>query len=265
VRGGAATATRPTIQTLLQSDKRAQLDRASRRAARYDATVEAAVEQVRRDVVTACRVLLAAGQADMVWGHVSIRDPLGRGLWLKGSNLGFDELDEEGLILLSLEGEVLEGSAGRHLEYPIHTELMARRPDVNAVVHTHPLYSIAFASTGWPLRALSHEATHFVPPDIARFTKTGDLVRTRELGQALAETLGDRLGVLMPHHGITTVGRDVGEAVAAATHLERACQIALLAGPDAEGSPDAEALAKRERSARHLAMAWAYLARTVDR
>jgi L-fuculose-phosphate aldolase len=136
---------------------------------------------------------------------------------------------------------------------------------VNAVVHTHPLYSIAFAATGWPLKALSHDGSHFVPPDIARFTRTGDLVRTPELGQALADTLGDRLAVLMPNHGITTAGADIGEAVAAATHLERACQIALLAGRDAQGSSDEEALAKRERSARHLAMAWAYLARSVGR
>jgi ribulose-5-phosphate 4-epimerase/fuculose-1-phosphate aldolase len=79
----------------------------------------------------------------------------------------------------------------------------------------------------------------------------------------LADTLGDRLAVLMPHHGITTVGRDVGEAVAAATHLERACHIALLAGEQAIASPDEEALQKRERSYRHLSMAWTYLARSV--
>ena len=219
----------------------------------------------RAEIVTACRVLEKAGQADMVWGHVSIRDPDGRGVWLKGSNLGFDEVSEETVILLDWDGEILEGEAGRHVEYPIHTEIMARRSNVNAVVHTHPLYSIAFAATGWPLRALSHEGSHFVPPDIPRFEQTGDLVRTPDLGRALAETLGERLGVLMPHHGITTVGTDVGEAVAAATHLERACQIALLAGPDAVGSPDEEALEKRKRSARHLAMAWAYLSRTVSR
>ena len=216
-------------------------------------------------IVTACRVLETAGQGDMVWGHVSIRDPEGRGIWLKGSNLGFDEVTEDGVILLSWDGDVLEGAAGRHVEYPIHTEILARRPELNAVVHTHPLHSIAFAATGWPLQALSHEGTHFVPPDIPRFERTGDLVRTVELGQALADTLGDRLGVLMPRHGITTVGRDVGEAVAAATHLERACHIALLAGPDAIGGPDEEALQKRQRSARHLATAWAYLARTVGR
>jgi L-ribulose-5-phosphate 4-epimerase len=219
----------------------------------------------RAEIVTACRVLEKAGQADMVWGHVSIRDPDGRGVWLKGSNLGFDEVTEEQVILLDWDGEILEGEAGRHVEYPIHTEIMARCSNVNAVVHTHPLYSIAFAATGWPLRALSHEGSHFVPPDIPRFEQTGDLVRTPDLGRALAETLGERLGVLMPHHGITTVGTDVGEAVAAATHLERACQIALLAGPDAMGSPDEEALEKRKRSARHLAMAWAYLSRTVAR
>jgi ribulose-5-phosphate 4-epimerase/fuculose-1-phosphate aldolase len=219
----------------------------------------------RADIVTACRVLEQAGQADMVWGHVSIRDPDGRGVWLKGSNLGFDEVTEETVILLSWDGDILEGEAGRHVEYPIHTEIMARRPEINSVVHTHPLYSIAFAATGWPLRALSHEGSHFVPPDIPRFDATGDLVKTPELGRALADVLGERLGVLMPHHGITTVGSNVGEAVAAATHLERACQIALLAGPDAVGSPDEEALEKRKRSARHLAMAWAYLSRTVAR
>src|SRR3954452_24664286 len=101
-------------------------------------------ETIRRDIVTACRVLEAAGQADMVWGHVSIRDEEGRGVWLKGSNLGFDEGTEEAVILLSWEGGILEGEAGRHVEYPIHAEIMRTGPSVNSVVHTHPIYSIAF-------------------------------------------------------------------------------------------------------------------------
>lgn len=222
-------------------------------------------ESPQSEIVTACRVLEVAGQADMVWGHVSIRDEEGRGLWLKGSNLGFDEVEASDVILLSFEGEILEGNAGRHVEYPIHSEIMRARPDVQAVVHTHPLYSVAFAATGWPLLALSHEACHFVPPDIARFLNTGDLIRTSELGQALAACLGDRNAVLIPHHGIVTVGADLGRAVATATHLERACRIALLAGRNAQPSSNAEALQKRERSERHLGMAWDYLARTLPR
>lgn len=225
----------------------------------------AAIDAVRDAVVLACRVLEAAGQADMVWGHVSIRDPGGRGLWLKGSGLGFDEVRPEDVVLVDFDGQKLEGSAGLHAEYPIHTEIMARRPDVGAVVHTHPLYSIAFAVTGWPLRALSHAAYHFVPPDIARFEVTGDLIKTRELGAALADCVGSRNAALLPHHGIVTVGSDVGQAVAAATHLERACQIALLAGEHALTSSDEESLEKRRRSAKHLEQAWSYLSRTVDK
>jgi L-fuculose-phosphate aldolase len=216
-------------------------------------------------IVRACRALEVAGQADMVWGHVSLRDEDGRGVWLKGSRLGFDEVTEDDVILLGWDGEILEGSASRHVEYPIHTEIMARRGDVKAVVHTHPLHSIAFAATGWPLKPLSHEGPLFTPPDVPRFEKTGDLVSTADLGQALADTLGDRLGVLMPRHGITTVGASVGDAVAAAVHLERACQLALLAGENAQGSSEEEALAKRERAGVHLAGAWAYLSRVVDR
>src|SRR4051812_44273534 len=177
----------------------------------------------------------------MVWGHVSIRDEAKRGVWLKGSQLGFDEVTEDDVILLSWEGDVLEGHAGRHIEYPIHTSIMLRRADVNAVVHTHPIHSIAFAATRRPLRALSHEGAQFVPPELPRFIESGELVSTPELGAALAESLGDRVAVLMPCHGITTVGRDVGEAVGAAVHLERSCQIDLLAGPDAYGTSDEDA------------------------
>jgi ribulose-5-phosphate 4-epimerase/fuculose-1-phosphate aldolase len=219
----------------------------------------------QEEIVTACRVLEKAGQADMVWGHVSVRDEQGRGLWLKGSNLGFDEVQPSDVILLSWDGEILEGTAGRHVEYPIHTEIMRARPDVNAVVHTHPLYSVSFAATDRPLLALSHEACHFVPPDIARFLQTGDLIRTPTLGEDLARCIADRNAVLIPHHGIVTVGSSLGTAVAAATHLERACQIALLAGEDAQPSSDEEALQKRERSERHLTMAWNYLARTLPK
>lgn len=214
-------------------------------------------------IAAACRVLQAAGQGDMVWGHVSVRDAGGRGVWLKGSGLGFDEVTEADCILLSWTGEILSGTAGRHVEFPIHTELMAARPDIGGVVHTHPLYSIAFAALGRPLRALSHEGAQFVPPDLPRFTRTGDLINTAELGHDLAKVLGGGRAVLMPRHGIVTVAGTLGEAVGAAVHLERACQIDLLAGPRAEGSDDAEASGKRNRARNRFQVAWDYLERTT--
>ena len=216
---------------------------------------------VRRAIVRACRVLEGIGQGDLIWGHVSVRDDAGRGVWLKGARLGFDEVTEDDVILLSWDGEVIEGTAARHIEYPIHTALMEARPDVNAVVHTHPLHSIAFAAAHRPLKALSHEGAQFVPPEVPRFVETGELVTTPEHGRALAQTLGERSAVLMPCHGITTVGAELGEAVGAAYHLDRACRIDLLAGPAAYGSDDEAAVRKRTRASRRFLNAWEYLER----
>jgi L-ribulose-5-phosphate 4-epimerase len=221
-----------------------------------------AEKQARALIAAACRVLQAAGQADMVWGHVSVRDADGRGVWLKGSGLGFDEVTEADCVLLSWDGEILAGEAGRHVEYPIHTSLLGARPDVGGVVHTHPLYSVAFASLGRPLRALSHEGAQFVPPDVPRFTRTGDLINTAELGTELARVLGDGRAVLMPRHGIVTVGPTLEEAVGGAVHLDRACQMELLAGPGATGSSAEEAAGKRNRARNRFRVAWDYLERT---
>jgi L-fuculose-phosphate aldolase len=218
-------------------------------------------DEARALIAAACRVLQAAGQGDMVWGHVSVRDADGRGVWLKGAGLGFDEVTEADCVLLSWDGDILSGRASRHVEYPIHTALMAARPDVGGVVHTHPVHAIAFGVLGRPLRALSHEGALLAPPDVPRFTRTGDVVNTDELGRDLAAALGDRNAVLMPRHGIATAGATLSEAVGVAVHLERACQIELLAGPGAQGSPDAEAVAKRGRVRNRFEQAWTYLER----
>jgi ribulose-5-phosphate 4-epimerase/fuculose-1-phosphate aldolase len=111
-----------------------------------------------------------------VYGHVSVRDPDGRGAWMKASTYGFEKVGVEQVILVDRAGQVVEGDGRRHAEYPLHTEVMAARPDVNSVVHTHAPDAVALGATGHPLRPISHEATLFVPPPIARFTKTGDLI-----------------------------------------------------------------------------------------
>ncbi len=224
------------------------------------------IPALRRDVALGCRILATEEQGDFVWGHVSARDPDGRGIWMKAAGYGFDELSSEHVILVSWDGDVLEGDGRRHLEFPIHTELMRARPDVQAVVHTHAPWSVVFASTEEPLLPISHEGSLFVPPDVARFTDTGDLVTTPELGASLARTVGPRNVALMVHHGIVACGEDLPTAVFNAVFLERACRNnmrALMAGGPRTWSDDEEALAKREHVYVPQA-AWDYFARRLD-
>jgi ribulose-5-phosphate 4-epimerase/fuculose-1-phosphate aldolase len=60
------------------------------------------------------------------------------------------------VILVSFEGEVLAGDHPRHIEWPIHTEVMRTRADVAGVVHSHPPHAVALGASGQPLRAISH-------------------------------------------------------------------------------------------------------------
>ncbi len=190
--------------------------------------------RMRAETATANRALGAGGQADMVWGHASLRDPLGRGSWMKSAGWGFDEITPDRVVLVGWDGAVLVGDGPRHIEYPIHTEVMATRQDVNAVVHTHPPAAVSFAALDQPLLALSHDGVLFADPPIARFVRTGSLIRTRELGIALATTIGAGPGALIPQHGVVTVGPDAATAVMRAILLARACRVqldAMAAGP----------------------------------
>jgi ribulose-5-phosphate 4-epimerase/fuculose-1-phosphate aldolase len=231
--------------------------------------MDADAADLRALVATGCRVLGQADQGDLIWGHLSARDPAGRGVWMKSGGLGFEEVTPDDVILVGWDGEVLAGERPRHAEYPIHTEALRARPDAGAVVHTHAQAAVALGALGAPLRPVSHEANLFVPPELPRFTKTGDLILTADLGRDVAAALGDRNACMLVNHGIVTVGADVPTAVMTAVFLERACDTqlrAMAAGGWATWSTPEESLSKREHAygPNLIRGAWEYLVRRLD-
>jgi L-ribulose-5-phosphate 4-epimerase len=225
---------------------------------------------LRELVALGCRILGANGHDDYVWGHVSARDPEGRGIWMKASTFGFEEITAAEVILVSFDGEVVVGERPRHAEWPIHTEVILARPEINGVVHSHPPHSIALAASGQPVRPVSHAGTLFVPPDVPRFTKTAELIVTREMGVDVAAQLGEEHALFLVNHGIVTAGADVRDAVIRAVLLEKAAHQQMLThafGGPAHWSGDEEALRKRATvwGEQHLVMLWDYLTRTLDR
>ena len=219
--------------------------------------------------VQGCWALKAAGQSDMVWGHCSVRDPAGRGVWMKGAGWGFEEIDPSKIVLVSPDGTVLHGTERRHIEYPIHTEIMDRRGDVGAVVHTHSDAANAFSALDTPMRPISHAGSLFSYPDVPRFTLTGGLISGPGLGRALADTLGSAPACLMPQHGLVAVGKDLPAAVMTAVLLDKACRtqlVAMAAGPLAHWGAEEDTAAKRTEvwSDSQLKAGWEYLVRTAE-
>jgi L-fuculose-phosphate aldolase len=231
-------------------------------------TAAAADAEVRTVVSLSSRILGAAGHDDFIWGHSSARDPRGRGAWLKRSGIGLSEVGEGDVHLVSSAGQVIDGAGDRHIEYPIHTEIYAARPDVGGVVHIHPPHAVALAAAGVELLPVSHQATLFVPPAVPCYTETTDLIRSSELGAALARTLGSANAVFLVNHGIVTVGPDLPTATITALLLEEACEQQLRTlgyGGIAHHTGDEEARAKRERiySPAALGKVWDYLVRRL--
>lgn len=203
---------------------------------------------LRRALGYACRILAANGQNDTVYGHVTYREAGAQTFWMKPAALGLDEITPETLIRVDLEGNVVEGDLPRHLEFPIHAEIFRARPNITSVVHTHPIYSIAFAATGQPLHAVSHEGAQFTPPDVPRFTRTSDLITTREMGEEVAHTMSGSLACYLVNHGIVVAGNTIDQAVVSAINLERAGQVQLLAAASGQSfrwTSDEEIAGKR--------------------
>ena len=189
---------------------------------------------------------------------------------MKASGWAFEEVDEQRVLLVSPDGEVLYGQGRRHMEYPIHTRVLAARPDVTAVVHSHAGNAVAFAALDVPLRPISHDAVSFVGPDVPRFTRTGALITDDTTGDALAAALGTAAGVLIPAHGMVTVGATPAEAVLRAVLLDRACGAqlqAMAAGPLRRWSDEAEVATKVRTVAdpAQLQVAYEYLLRRAGR
>ena len=182
------------------------------------------------ELAAAHRFLAVEGHEDRTSGHLSWREPSGRGFWMKRSQIGMDEaLSGADMILVDWDGKTIGGEGKRHHEWPIHAEILKVRPDVHAVGHTHPFYSQIFASTDEPLRPIGKEGAWF--DDQPKFQETCSLIRTPELGVSVAKTLGTADAVFLMSHGIAFVGTTIRECTMVGIYLEAAvkaqCSIAM--------------------------------------
>ena len=215
----------------------------------------------------ACRILEKEGHGDMSLGHVSLRDPDGRGFWLKRNRAGLGEIrGAQDFVLVSFAGEKLSGVGGRHSEWPIHAEILKARPDVQVVAHTHALHASVFSGCNEPLLPYTLDADYFA--ELPRHQDEVALITTAEEGAALARSLGAHFAVLMANHGVTFCGTSVEHATCVGVFLEKACRAHLL-GKAAGMQPDrlgAQVRAKRHAqimTPAHIEHSWDYFCRML--
>lgn len=172
-------------------------------------------------------------------GNVSARDPESGLVVIKPSGVRFEELKAEDMIVLDLEGKIIEGRLKPSSDTASHLYIYRHRSDVGGIVHTHSRYATAFAALGRPIPCvLTAMADEFGGPiPCGGFA----LIGGEEIGKVVVETIGKSPAVLLKNHGVFTVGADAEAAVKAAVMTEDVAAtvwLALQLGSPDEISPE---------------------------
>ena len=186
-----------------------------------------AEQALRRDVALANRIIERFGLSN-AFGHASARIP-GTNTFLLPTRRSPGFADEDKLLVLDTDGNVLSGDGTPNSEHWIHARAYAARADIGSVVHAHPPACVCLTQIGQPHRIVHNQGGAFAD-GVAEYERIG-LIRSRELGDLLAQHLGAHTAVMMRGHGITTVAADARSATIAACFLEEsaALQLRMLA------------------------------------
>jgi len=184
------------------------------------------IEDVRKSCVEMGLKLLEENLVSISMGNVSARDP-DTGLFaIKPSSIEYPDITPKDVVVMDLEGTIVDGDLRPSSEWPMHLLVYQERPDIHGIVHTHSPFATSFAVLGKSIPPLNGESASLGGSvECARYEAGG----TRELGLAALEKLGERDAVLLRNHGVLTVGPNLERAFYAAVIVENAAQLYIVA------------------------------------
>ncbi|MGB9762442.1 MAG: class II aldolase/adducin family protein [Minisyncoccia bacterium] len=184
-------------------------------------------DELREKICEIGKQLVKEGLVKGHEGNISVRIPDKEQIIIKPSGFSLDKLNPHDLIIIDLDGKVISGINKPSIETPMHTLIYKSRKDVNAVIHTHPLYSICLGIMDESIKPISFIAFRTISkkiPIVPCFSP-GSI----ELAQAVVNNLGeDGDAVLLKHHGLLTVGKDLEAAFNLSVMIEKAANIQYL-------------------------------------
>lgn len=178
------------------------------------------LEQLKQQLATLHLELPKNNLVAWTSGNISARDPDSGLIVIKPSGVKFEDLTPESMVVVNLDGEIVESDYKASSDTASHCYIYRHMPDVNGIVHTHSRYATAFATLGREIpcvtTAMSDEFGGAIP--CGGFA----LIGGEEIGQVVVETLKDsRSGAcLLQSHGVFATGASAENAVKAAVMTE---------------------------------------------
>ena len=193
------------------------------------------MSDVRHALTRTAWILAGEGHESGLAGQLTARGPSAETVWTLPLGLAFEEATPDSWLLINDAMEVLDGagfaSASGLVREPnpatrFHLWVYRARPDVRAIVHTHPPAASALAAAEVPLIVGHMDATPLFD-DLAFLPHWPGLPTADREGEIIAGALGYKHAILLAHHGLLTAGRDVQEATFLAVFMERMARLQL--------------------------------------
>ncbi|MBO5295888.1 MAG: class II aldolase/adducin family protein [Clostridia bacterium] len=179
-------------------------------------------KQVQQEVCDTAKAMADSGLTAGTWGNISgrIDDTY---MVITPSGMDYSKLNPDQMVIVNMKTEEYEGNLKPSIEVPLHAKLLLTRPEVNGIVHTHSSKALAVAVTRKGIPPICDDQVSILGGDVrcAPYTFPG----TPSMADTVAEALLGRMGALIANHGSIAMGRNLREALIAATVLEKTAQI----------------------------------------
>ena len=175
------------------------------------------LEEERKSIVQYGRNLITAQLTTGKGGNLSIYNRAEGLVAIKPSGVGYFDMTPEDVVVVDLDGSVVDGNLKPSSEIQFHLGLYKYRADINAVVHTHQIYATTIACLNWELPAVHYlvgMSGNKVP--LAPYATFG----SKELSENILKSIGNYNACLLANHGLVTVGANIDAAFATAEEIE---------------------------------------------
>lgn len=185
--------------------------------------MELSLHDERLQLINGCTDLLSMGLNLGTWGNVSVINRKNGLVVITPSGVDYKSLKPEDLVIVNLNGDLVEGKLKPSIETGLHLEVYKTRDDVGAVAHTHSIFATAAAAARVPIPAVVEDMAQIIGGDVqvANYALPG----TPELAVNAVKALESRNAVLLANHGAVGVGKNLKEAILACQVVEKTAQV----------------------------------------
>ena len=195
------------------------------------------LQDTKRRVLKANQLLPKFDLVKFTWGNVSERDDETGYIVIKPSGVSYTDLIVDNMVVLTLDGKIIEGKFNPSSDTKTHLEVYKAFPSVKGICHVHSTFATAFAQAGLPIKALGTTHADYFYGDVmcARVLTKDELEEDYEknTGVLIVESFKNKdilanPGILLEGHGVFTFGKSADESVHNAVVLEEVAKMNYL-------------------------------------